>query len=467
MATFNTRGSLVALLIAASSTLSLAHEHHEDEIPEGEGISAEPIDAILWIHILMQMFTFGIIFPTGMVLGIVKNRWHVPVQVAGTALAIVGYFLGHMHKGRQFGPTAHASFANWLMLMLLVQVGLGIFLRLHLTKGFYGKVRRFVVIGHGVLGKAMPVVSWVQMIFGGIASLGYCRGDHLGQCLAHFIMGSAFIGYAIIMTIMLLVGQAWLRRTGRSQEFFDSVVIAAWGCVNTFTEHRWGKAWVENDIEHTTMGVIWWCAGLTGVWLSRRQDGGPKRNFIPGMVIAITGWGMSAHPQHVPLSSMIHTVFGYTLMAAGFARIIEISFVLRDQATASDDGEPNSFQYLPPFFLYAAGFLFLSATEEQMKFVSEAGVTHVGYVLVIYSFAFILFLFTNMLLHLYSVNVAPPTPPKDTEQATRLPRMNGHRPTDSRQIRDAEEFELEGLMSDDEGPESPSTLGRNNHKTVE
>jgi hypothetical protein len=52
--------------------------------------------------------------------------------------------------------------------------------------------------------------------------------------------------------------------------------------------------------------------------------------------------------------------------------------------------------------------------------------------------------------------------------------MNGHRYTESRQIRDAEEFELHGLISDQEGDEdaqeisnrrsgleSPSTLGKN------
>jgi hypothetical protein len=195
----------------------------------------------------------------------------------------------------------------------------------------------------------MPVVAWVQMLFGGITALGYCRDDHLGQCLAHFIMGSAFIGYGIILTIIMLVGQAWLKRTGRSQEFFDSLLIAAWGCVNTFTEHQWGGAWVGNDIQHTTMGVIWWCAGLAGVWLSRKRDGGPKRNFIPGFVILITGWAMSAHPQHLPLSTMVHTVFGYTLMAAGLSRIIEVSFVLRDANTVSEDGDANSFQYIPPF----------------------------------------------------------------------------------------------------------------------
>lgn len=236
------------------------------------------------------------------------------------------------------------------MLMLIGQVVMGAYLRLHLEKGINGKIRRGVRLGHSVLGKVMPVISWVQMLFGGIAALGYCRGDHLGQCLAHFIMGSAFIGYGIILTLMMLVGQAWLRRSGRSQEFFDSLIIAAWGCVNTFTEHRWGGAWVENDVQHTTMGVIWWAAGLAGVWLSRDKLGRPKRNFIPGFVIFITGWGMSGHPQHLMLSTMIHQVFGYTLMAAGLTRIIEVSFVLHDKQNSNgDDGEPNSFQYVPAF----------------------------------------------------------------------------------------------------------------------
>lgn len=92
------------------------------------------------------------------------------------------------------------------MLMLVTQIVLGAYLKLHLEKGIHSRVRKYVVGGHGVLGKLMPVVSWVQMLFGGITAMGYCREDHLGQCLAHFIMGSAFIGYGIVMTILLLVG---------------------------------------------------------------------------------------------------------------------------------------------------------------------------------------------------------------------------------------------------------------------
>ena len=280
-------------------------------------------------------------------LQIIRSRWHVPVQTLGTIITVVAWFLGHRHKGRQFAPNIHASFASSLMVMLAAQVAIGVYLKLHLTRGVHSKIRRYVVNVHGTIGKLMPVVSWVQMLFGGITALGFCRDDHLGQCVAHFIMGSAFIGYGIIMTILLLVGQIWLRRSGKSQEFFDSILIAAWGTVNTFTEHRWGSAWAKNDIQHTTMGIVWWCAGLLGIWLSRSRGGRAKRNLVPGLVLLLTGWGMSAHPQSLKLSTMVHTAFGYTLMAAGATRMIEIAFVLRDSRGLA--GEPNSFQHLPPF----------------------------------------------------------------------------------------------------------------------
>jgi hypothetical protein len=280
----------------------------------------------------------------------VRSRWHVPLQIVGAVIAVVAYFLGHAHRGRQFGENVHASFANLLMVLLVVQVVIGLCLKLHLFKRIHGRIRVFFVVLHSVLGKAMPVVSWTQMLFGGISANGFCKGDHLGQCLAHFIMGSAFIAYGIMLTILLLVGQFWLRRTGRSQEFFDSLVITAWGCVNTFTEHRWGEPWGHNDLQHTSMGIVWLCAGLLGIWMSRKRNGRPKRNLIPAVVILLTGCAMSAHPQTLMISTLIHSIFGYTLMAAGFTRIVEIAFVLKDKNTVSLDGaDHSSFQYLPPF----------------------------------------------------------------------------------------------------------------------
>lgn len=167
---------------------------------------------------------------------------------------------------------------------------------------------------------------------------------------------------------------------------------------------------------------------------------------------------------------MIHTVFGYTLMAAGAARIIEISFVLKDRSAIADGSDPNSFQYMTPFLLIAGGFMFMGATEEQMQTLHDANVTHVSYVLILFSVAFLLFLckfpptyvvraaltypqVVNMLIHLYAVS----TWGQDTKADAEAPRLNGqanglvngYAPVD-RRVRDAEEFELAGLDSDDD-----------------
>jgi hypothetical protein len=56
---------------------------------------------------------------------------------------------------------------------------------------------------------------------------------------------------------------------------------------------------------------------------------------------------MSAHEQHLMISSKIHGLFGYALIAAGVMRLIEICFVLSDNATPH--GVVRIFQHLPPY----------------------------------------------------------------------------------------------------------------------
>lgn len=100
----------------------------------------------------------------------------------------------------------------------------------------------------------------------------------------------------------------------------------------------------------------------------------------------------------------------------------------------------------------------MGATEEQMTLLAGAHVSHVSYILLLFSIAFLMFLFVNMLLHLYAIYAFP------LDKAA-APRMNGNAQRnghvrsgagsmgDAQRLRDAEEFELEGLMSEDEGTE--------------
>jgi hypothetical protein len=56
----------------------LAHGHHENPTKETAGA---PIDRILWIHMFLQAAVWGVLLPVGMVLGMSRSRWHVPLQV--------------------------------------------------------------------------------------------------------------------------------------------------------------------------------------------------------------------------------------------------------------------------------------------------------------------------------------------------------------------------------------------------
>lgn len=111
----------------------------------------------------------------------------------------------------------------------------------------------------------------------------------------------------------------------------------------------------------------------------------------------------------------------------------------------------------------------MGATEEQMLLIDASALDHVSYILIIFSIAFIVFLFAHMLIHLYDRNANPPINTKDFADS---------RTAEDGRVREAEEFELDGLMSDDEADEgrrmlrrsedglgsdsSPSTVGKNN-----
>ncbi|GAA5983554.1 hypothetical protein JCM10908_000332 [Rhodotorula pacifica] len=397
------RPRLLVLLVAALAVgvhQVAAHDHHqmEDVGPyEQNFTNEEPLDSVIKWHIAIQIFCWGILFPVGMVLGITRSRFHVPLQTLGIVLTLAGNFLGHHHAGRGFHMTAHAYFASYLWWYLMLQTGMGVFLKLHVLEGT--AVRKGVVTAHGIVGKSFPVVGWVQMIFGGIAALGFCFGDHLGQCLAHFIMGSAFIGYAMILLIMLRVGAGFLARKQLSQEYLDSWVIMLWGIVNTFTEHNFLAAhptgWSHKDMQHVSLGVLWWAGGALGIFLGRKST----RNVVPAVIIGMTGYAMANHGQHLEFSTDVHKLFGWSLMSAGFARIVEVCFVLRD--APSDNTRPRAFQHLPPYLLVLSGLTFLSATEEQMQWIAGSGMDSTTYANILFSGAFAIYLVGNAMVELY------------------------------------------------------------------
>lgn len=248
------------------------------------------------------------------------------------------------------------------------------------------------------------LVGWVRVCMAPVALFGFCYGKHTGQCIAHGIMGSSFIFYGFVLSFVLVI--PWIRKhhllnpnfTGKSQEFYDSTLMCVWGIVNTFTEHRWGKeGWSHGDYQHTSMGIIWWCGGLLGMWMTRKNN---VRSFVPALLLIFTGYAMSQHAQHLVISTKVHALFGWALIFGGLSRIIEISFLLNDNG-GSANGKILSFQHLPPFCLVLSGVLFMSANEQQLILVNDLGADHSSYILVVSGAAFVIYLWMLLLLQFY------------------------------------------------------------------
>ncbi|KAH6908915.1 hypothetical protein BKA70DRAFT_1279101 [Coprinopsis sp. MPI-PUGE-AT-0042] len=385
------------------------------------------MDSIIAVHIALQVLVWGVLFPVGMVLGLTRSRWHVPIQSAGYLLTIAGYVLGATRNDHGNLPGSQGPLAYILLGPITLQLVIGIYLQLRIN---VRSARPYVVRLHGIVGKIYPILAWIQMLAGAARLGGYCEGDAFDECLAHYGMGSSFIAYGVIMSIMFLAGETWVRRSGRSPDFYDSCVMTAVGMVNTFAYHERLTGDIH-DMQHTTMGLVLWAGGILGILLSRNN----KRSVVPSVILIIVGWSMGDHAQHLALSTKVHIMFGRTLIMAGITRIVEVCYFapkfkplppsepLTDDASSEhtlaesscsstlgkrDEDEKadkraasEAWRHLPPFLFVAAGILLMSATDDELEYATELKVDHVTYILIMFSFAFLLYALTVFLIHLY------------------------------------------------------------------
>lgn len=118
---------------------------------------------------------------------------------------------------------------------------------------------------------------------------------------------------------------------------------------------------------------------------------------------------------------MVHSLFGYALCGASLARIVEICFVLKEQRNA-DDAEsaayrraepssmgqrayarsPRAFSYLPAYLMVAAGIMFMSATDEEMRWADAQGIDGGTWGMIDFSWAFFVFFYTSVLVDKYT-----------------------------------------------------------------
>lgn len=60
-----------------------------------------------------------------------------------------------------------------------LQFGAGVYLKLHLERGIHARIRHWFVRVHKLLGASIPVVGYVQIVLGVIATLGFCYAGRI------------------------------------------------------------------------------------------------------------------------------------------------------------------------------------------------------------------------------------------------------------------------------------------------
>lgn len=233
------------------------------------------------------------------------------------------------------------------MILLWVQAMAGVYLKfVQPPNGLHHRLRNIVLRSHRSIGQLTIFLSVLQMINGLTVAGDFCSLQYMSNCATHTLFGLAFLAHGTFWLIIMEKGQSWVKRSGRSIDFYDACHLLAWGVINTFTEHMWGQEWTAEDLEHTAMGIMWWCAGmvfLLQTWKKSSQQHS-KRSPLGGVIFVLTGWIFTSHPQVFPMATKFHELLGETIMCLGVVRIIEIALVFKDKDP--EEGSINSFQYL-------------------------------------------------------------------------------------------------------------------------
>ncbi|RKO89808.1 hypothetical protein BDK51DRAFT_1958, partial [Blyttiomyces helicus] len=357
---------------------------HDDDAEAAADGSPEPWDPVLFLHIFVMTVTYAFIFPVGFLLARKKSNWHGPVQGLGTVLALIGFLLGHRQKNHFYPHNPHMYFQIPLLWSLLAQGFFGLFLKATKTWSRPGpaRIRNFIRLAHLFNGWSFLLLPYAQGILGIIAVTKTCGDDEVGNCAAHFIMGSFFVYYGAVSA---------LRHFGSLEsrwpmEVYDSVIILLWGIINTFSEHRWGSRWNHTDMQHTSSGILWTFGGGLSLLLSMfRPYRKRAHNVVPGLIIAFTGIQMANHSQHTGFSVTIHAFFGSSLVICGLLRILNLHI-------------GGGLDLIAGFFFILSGCLFMGGNSTAIAWAEGSHIDPVSYCTVLAAIAFMILLYVLSML---------------------------------------------------------------------
>ncbi|WVO14412.1 hypothetical protein L204_102045 [Cryptococcus depauperatus] len=250
--------------------------------------------------------------------------------------------------------------------------------------------------------RSQIIFAYVTMIAGLVTYTGMCRADLIHSCAAHYIKGSIFFWYGVLTFGRYLgayadLGWAWNKRSSKnifSAEMIECAVIFTYGITNTWME-RFGAApnspYTVKQVQHISIAVMFWFAGLTGMLLESRwvkgvlasvMSGGKSKepttyafsfNPLPALTIGVTGLAMAAHHQTYVFQVQIHSLWGILLAGGSLFRCLTYFFLYVSSPIHSSLPSRPPTEILTSFGWAAGGIVFMLSNEEIVWSAMRAG----------------------------------------------------------------------------------------------
>ncbi|WVR09504.1 hypothetical protein IAU60_006572 [Kwoniella sp. DSM 27419] len=265
-------------------------------------------------------------------------------------------------------------------------------------------VKRAAEVTMTVLRRTQVIVAYVVFISEFVEYTGMCRAGLVNSCAAHYIKGSIFFWYGLLTFARYLgayadLGWAWNRRPGGlgvSAEMVECGVIFLYGITNTWMERfgsKPGDPYTVKQVQHISIAVMFWFAGLTGMLLESRRVRKVMGSFIsagrrdvhepptyafsynplPALVIGVTGLAMAAHHQEYAFQVSIHSLWGILLAGGSLFRFLTYFFLfLRPPVESTLPSRPPT-EVLTAFGFASGGIVFMLSNEEIMWAAMRAG----------------------------------------------------------------------------------------------
>ncbi|KAL1988384.1 hypothetical protein VTN96DRAFT_10067 [Rasamsonia emersonii] len=273
------------------------------------------------------------------------------------------------------------------------------------------RVLRILRVIYIILDRIILPFGFIALSTGGVTYGGVFKAHGIFSGLAHFIKGGIFFWYGLVVLGRFMgcwadFGWAWNVKppqqvVGKSKsrvptgEFIESAAIFTYGSTNVFLEHLggWGGAWTPTDLEHLSIAIMFFGAGLCGMlleskkvreWLNKtllrpsshvdnydqpdpnwEAQSGVSINPMPALIIFLLGIMMGSHHQESMVSTMVHKQWGSLLAAGALARACTYVLFYIKPPTSYLPSRPPS-EVVGAFCLISGGLIFMLSASDIM-----------------------------------------------------------------------------------------------------